>query len=108
MREAASIIVINALLEAGAQISASDPEAMDEAKKIFGNKIEYQADNYAALNNADALLVLTEWNDFREPDFSRIKAGLKNPVVFDGRNIFNPLSMKEHGLQYYSIGRKEV
>ncbi|GBR76014.1 UDP-glucose 6-dehydrogenase [Candidatus Termititenax persephonae] len=108
MREAPAIAIINALRQSGAQISASDPEALNEARKIFGTQIEYQPDNYAALDKADALLILTEWNDFREPDFARIKASLKNPVIFDGRNIFNPTLLKEQGFKYYSIGRKPL
>jgi UDPglucose 6-dehydrogenase len=108
MREAPAIVIINELLQAGAQISASDPEALGEAKKLFGNKIAYQTDNYAALSGADALLILTEWSEFREPDFARIKKELKTPVIFDGRNIFDPLLMQEPGVAYYSIGRKKV
>ncbi|MDR2428187.1 MAG: UDP-glucose/GDP-mannose dehydrogenase family protein [Candidatus Margulisbacteria bacterium] len=108
MREAPAIAVINELLKDGARVSAHDPEALKEAKKIFGARIDYQSDNYAALDKADALLILTEWSEYREPDFARIKSLLKTPVIFDGRNIFNLALMKEHGFKYYSIGRKEA
>jgi len=108
MREAPSIIIINELLKAGAKISASDPEAIGEAKKVFGDKIEYQADNYDTLQDADALLTLTEWREYREPDFERIKKALKTPLIFDGRNMYNGSLMQEHGFSYYSIGRKKV
>lgn len=106
MREAPAIAVINELLKDGARVSAHDPEALKEAKKIFGARIDYQTDNYAALDKADALLILTEWSEYREPDFARIKSLLKTPVIFDGRNIYDPEQMKEQGFQYYSIGRK--
>jgi UDPglucose 6-dehydrogenase len=108
MREAPAITIINELLKNGAQVSAHDPEALYEAEKIFGAQIDYQVDNYAALDQADALLILTEWSEYREPDFARIKSLLKTPVVFDGRNIFSPALMKEYGFKYYSIGRQRV
>ncbi|GBR77459.1 UDP-glucose 6-dehydrogenase [Candidatus Termititenax dinenymphae] len=108
MREAPAVVIINELLQAGAKISATDPEAIGEAKKIFGTKIEYQTDNYAALDQADALLILTEWREYREPDFAEIKKRLKQPLIFDGRNIYSPVLLKEQGFNYYSIGRKEV
>ncbi|MDR1453804.1 MAG: UDP-glucose/GDP-mannose dehydrogenase family protein [Candidatus Margulisbacteria bacterium] len=106
MREAPAITVINELLKNGARVSVHDPEALNEARRIFGAQIDYQTDNYAALDQASALLILTEWSEYREPDFARIKAALKTPVIFDGRNIYSPAQMKEQGFQYYSIGRK--
>ncbi|MDR2431690.1 MAG: UDP-glucose/GDP-mannose dehydrogenase family protein [Candidatus Margulisbacteria bacterium] len=108
VREAPAVSIIRELLKAGARISASDPEALEESRKIFGEKIEYQADNYAALNGADALLILTEWREYREPDFTRLKKELKTPLIFDGRNIYSPALMREQGFAYYSIGRKKV
>jgi UDPglucose 6-dehydrogenase len=105
MRDAPSITVIEALLKAGARVQAFDPEAMDEAKKIFGGRIVYAARNYDALAGAAALLILTEWNEFRRPDFSRIKELLKSPIIFDGRNIYDPAELQKLGFQYFSIGR---
>lgn len=105
MRDAPSITVIESLLKSGAQIQAFDPGAMGEAEKIFGERIRYAKRNYDALAGAAALLVLTEWNEFRRPDFHRIKQLLKNPVIFDGRNIYDPVELNKLGFQYYSIGR---
>lgn len=105
MREAPSVVIINELLAQGAKIKASDPEALKETKKILGDKIEYFEDNYAALDGADALIVVTEWNEFREPDYARIKKALKQPIIFDGRNIYSIPKMKELGFTYFSIGR---
>jgi UDPglucose 6-dehydrogenase len=105
MREAPSIPMIEALLAKGARVQAYDPEAMKAAKGIFGNKIGYSAKNYDALKGADALVVLTEWQEFREPDFARMKKLLRTPVIFDGRNIYQRDEMKTLGFTYYSIGR---
>jgi len=107
MREAPSIIVIETLLKDGAQIQAYDPEASGEGKKIFGERIHYANRNYDALRGADALIVVTEWNEFRRPNFQRIKELLKKPVVFDGRNIYDPAEMRKLGFTYYSIGRRD-
>lgn len=106
MREAPSITVINRLLEAGAKIKAHDPEAMNEARKYFGDNIEYVKDNYEALKEADALTIVTEWNEFRRPNFPKMKSLMKNPVIFDGRNLYEPREMREYGFTYYGIGRK--
>lgn len=106
MRDAPAIVVIEALLQMGARIQAFDPEATVEARKIFGDRIVYAARNYDALDGASALLVLTEWNEFRRPDFERIKELLKEPIIFDGRNIYDPVDLKKLGFDYYSIGRK--
>jgi len=105
MRDAPSITVVEALLEAGAQVQAFDPEAMNEARKLFGARIRYAQHNYDALHGASALLILTEWNEFRRPDFQRIKSLLKEPVIFDGRNIYDPADLHKLGFTYYSIGR---
>ncbi len=108
MREAPSIKIINKLLELGAKIQAYDPAAMENAKFYFKNSIELYEDEYSSLSNADALLILTEWNEFRNPDFTRIKELLKKPLILDGRNIFDPNKIGELGFTYYSIGRVPV
>ena len=107
MRDAPSIVVIEALLKAGGRIEAYDPEAMEEARKILADRVRYHRRNYDALKGADALLVVTEWNEFRRPNFQHMKALLKNPVIFDGRNIFDPAELRRMGFTYYSIGRKD-
>jgi UDPglucose 6-dehydrogenase len=108
MREAPSITLINLLLEAGCRIAAYDPEAKDTAHELFGNRIEYAETNYQACEHADGLVVITEWNEFRRPDFERIKDLLNHPVIFDGRNLYSPSRMEKLGFSYYSIGRPAV
>ena len=105
MREAPSIPLVESLLSAGASVQVYDPEAMQVAKKLFGSRVTYADANYAALKGADALAILTEWNEFRRPDFDRIRSLMKTPVIFDGRNLFAPAQMKQNGFTYYSIGR---
>ncbi len=107
MRDAPSITVIESLLKAGATVQAYDPEATAEAKKVFADRIRYHRRNYDALKGADALLIITEWNEFRRPNFRYIKELLKNPIIFDGRNIFDPEELRRLGFTYYSIGRKD-
>lgn len=107
MREAPAITVINSLLEKGAKINAYDPKATEVAKTIFGDKITYSEKSYYALTDADALIVLTEWNEFRRPDFEKIKATLKSSVIFDGRNLYNVVRLKEMGIEYYCIGKNQ-
>lgn len=107
MREAPSIAVIESLLQARGVIQAYDPEAVAEAKKIFGDRIRYHDHNYDALKEADALIICTEWNEFRRPNFHHIKTLLKSPVIFDGRNIYEPAEMKRLGFVYYSVGRRD-
>ena len=108
MREAASIPLTNSLLDAGATVTAYDPAAMEEAKKEFGQRegLTYAEGPMRALPNADALVIVTEWNEFRSPDFNRIKTELKQPVIFDGRNLYNPAQMHKLGIEHYPIGRK--
>lgn len=106
MREAPSIPLIEALLAAGAKVQSYDPEAMTVARGIFGGRIAYAANNYDALKGADALAIVTEWNEFRRPDFTRMRTLMRSPVVFDGRNLFTPDQMKQSGFTYYSIGRR--
>lgn len=108
MREAPSITIIEALLRANAEVHAHDPEALAEARKIFGDRIHYHRVNYDALRGADALLIVTEWNEFRRPDFDRMKQLMKHPVIFDGRNIYDPEDMRARGFIYYSVGRRPV
>ena len=105
MRDAPAITVIESLLDAGTRVQAFDPEAMEEARKIFGDRIQYTHRNYDALHGASALLILTEWNEFRRPDFGRIQKLLKQPIIFDGRNIYDPIELHKLGFTYYSIGR---
>ena len=105
MREAPAITIINALLEKGAKVQAYDPKAMDMAKFHFADRITYAKNSYEALEQADALLLLTEWNEFRRPDFERIKNLLKTPVIFDGRNQYNKDRMVEKGFTYYCVGK---
>jgi len=105
MREAPAIPLVNSLVEAGAKVQAYDPEAMKVARGIFTDDVLFTASNYDALKGADCLVIVTEWNEFRRPDFDRVKALLKTPVIFDGRNLFTPDQMKQQGITYYSIGR---
>lgn len=105
MREAPSIAIINGLLEAGGQVQAYDPQAMEEAHKIFGDRITLVKDEYEAVHDADALLIITEWNEFREPNFEVMRNTMKNPIIFDGRNIYEPTKMAALGFRYFSIGR---
>jgi UDPglucose 6-dehydrogenase len=108
MREAPAIGLVEALLEAGCTVRVHDPEAMDVARGVFGDRVSYHTKNYEALEGADALLVVTEWNEFRHPDFDRIKSLLKQPLVFDGRNLWEPADMAKNGFTYYPIGRQPV
>jgi len=106
MREAPAIPLIEALLLAGVEVQAFDPEAVRVARGIFGSRITYAASGYDAVKGADALAIVTEWNEFRRPDFGKMRAVMRSPVVFDGRNLFAPAHMKQHGFTYYSIGRR--
>jgi UDPglucose 6-dehydrogenase len=108
MREAPAIPIIEGLLSRGARVQAHDPEAMTVARQVFGDRITYHRLNYDALQGADALLVVTEWNEFRRPDFQRIKQLLRTPVIFDGRNIYDSQVMREHGFTYFGIGLPPV
>ncbi len=108
MREAPSRVLIEGLWNQGATVSAFDPVAVEETKRIYGNdaRIRYAESPMAALQGADALAIATEWKVFRSPDFSVIKATLKQPVIFDGRNLYDPAVLKNEGIEYYPIGRK--
>jgi UDPglucose 6-dehydrogenase len=108
IREASAIYMIDALTAAGASISAFDPEAMNNAKEACGHKITPAESQYDALQNADALIIATEWNEFRTPDFDKIASLLKTPTIFDGRNLFDPAQMKAKGFHYESVGRQAI
>jgi len=108
MREAPALVIAEGLLARGARLGVYDPEAMAEARHHLGDRVTYHANNYDALAGADALLVVTEWNEFRRPDFARMKELLASPTIFDGRNVYDPITMREHGFVYHSIGRRPV
>ena len=112
MREAPAIEMINALNNAGATVQAHDPEAMNEAERVFkgrlGKGVDLFKKRYDALEGADALLIMTEWNEFREPDFFLIKETLGSAAIFDGRNIYDPKRMKKYGIDYFSVGRPNL
>jgi len=107
MREAPSRVLLEALWEAGAKVQAFDPEAMEETQRIYGNRADLtlMGTKEAALANADALVICTEWKNFRAPDFENIKTQLAQPVLFDGRNMFEPKALEDKGIKYFSIGR---
>ena len=104
IREAPSLVLIESLLQAGAAVRAHDPVAMNNVRALLGDRITYCQHHYDTLDDADALAILTEWNEFRNPDFGYIKHKMKSPVIFDGRNLFNPVRMQELGFLYYGIG----
>lgn len=108
IREAPSLYNIDALLELGASVSAYDPEAMNHVRNLLGDKITFTKNPYEALEGADALLIVTEWPQFRTPDFERMNSLLKNKVIFDGRNLYELSQMQELGYTYYSIGRQTI
>ncbi len=105
MREAPAVPLIRGLLAAGATVHAYDPEAMKVAKSIFGSDITFASSSYAALTGADALVIVTEWNEFREPDYGRMRKLMRNPIIFDGRNIYSPDQIRAQGFTYVSMGR---
>jgi UDPglucose 6-dehydrogenase len=106
MREAPSLVIIEKLLQKGASVVAYDPVARHEAQRILGDRITYAADMYEALDQADGLLIVTEWPEFRSPAFEELSGRMKEKLIFDGRNIFDPKDMKEQGFEYYCIGIK--
>jgi len=108
VRESPAINIIKSLLEEGCQISAFDPVAMDNARGVIGDAIDYAADPYKAAEGADALLIVTEWKEFADLDLARLRELLKYPIVLDGRNLYHPDEMAKAGLNYYSIGRPAV
>jgi len=108
LRESPALLLIAELLDAGATVVAHDPVAMPHARELFGERITFAATNYDALAGADALAVATDWNEYRHPDFARIRTTLAKPIVIDGRNLYSPEKMKTLGFEYYSIGRPSV
>jgi len=106
LREAPALALIEAILEEGGAVRAYDPKAMGAAKRVFGDRVTFTSRSYEAAEGADALVVATEWNEFREPDFARIKESMRRPAIFDGRNIYKPASVREHGFHYEGIGRR--
>lgn len=107
MRESPAITIINMLLDKGAKIKAYDPKAMETAKSIFADKIIYASNSYDVLDNADALILITEWNEFKRPSFDKIKSKLKEPIIFDGRNQYDKKRMTDRGIKYISLGIAE-
>jgi UDPglucose 6-dehydrogenase len=108
MRDAPSITIVEGLLTRGAAVAVHDPEALEEARKLFGDRVAYHRTNYDALGGADALLIVTEWNEFRRPDFARMRQLMKQPIILDGRNLYEPEVMRQHGFTYVPIGRAAV
>jgi UDPglucose 6-dehydrogenase len=105
MRDAPSIKIIESLLSDGARVCAYDPEAMEEATRAFGARIQLASSNYGAVEGADALVIVTEWQAFRNPNFDRMKTIMRDAVIFDGRNIYDPVQLRQLGFKYYSVGR---
>ncbi|MEY3386313.1 MAG: hypothetical protein RIR53_1124 [Bacteroidota bacterium] len=108
VREAPSFVIIDRLLSEGATVVAFDPEARETTQRVIGDRITYSDDAYAALNGADVLIIATEWQEFRDPEFSRMRSLLASPIIFDGRNIYDPREMSERGFEYHSVGRGSV
>lgn len=108
IREAPALYIIRELLKEGATVTVFDPEAMKNVKNEFGDQVKYSESQYEALENADALIIATEWNEFRTPDFSKLAASLKNKAIFDGRNLFDLTAMKDLGYYYQSVGREVI
>jgi len=106
MRDAPAIPIVEKLLAAGASVSAYDPEAMEEAKRIFGSRVQYCSSNYACLDGVDALLLITEWQAFRNPNFERMKSLMRHPVIFDGRNLYDAEHLRPLGFTYYGVGKR--
>jgi len=105
VRESPALYVIEDLLSRGMQVRAFDPKGMENTRKVLGERIAYTQDAYEAVAGADGLAIITEWNMFKSPDMDRIKTLLKTPVIFDGRNLFNPEEVRGHGFTYFGIGR---
>ncbi len=108
IRESPAIDIVEGLLEAGATVVAYDPEAMEETRKVFGSRVRFADTNYGCLPGSDAVLLITEWQVFRNPDFDRMKSEMRQLVIFDGRNVYNPKQISEMGFTYYGIGRSQA
>jgi UDPglucose 6-dehydrogenase len=105
LRAAPSLALIDELLAEGALVTAHDPVAIDNARRLLGERVQFVQNPYAAVEDADGLFLVTEWNEFRQPDFARIKSAMKQPVLFDGRNVWNAKRVREMGFTYYGVGR---
>ncbi|MFT5480881.1 MAG: UDPglucose 6-dehydrogenase, partial [Bacteroidia bacterium] len=108
IREAPALYIIEELKKAGASVCAFDPEAMANVKRLLGDGIDYVDNMYDAVQNADALIIATEWSEFRNPNFARVTEGLRNKLIFDGRNVFSLEKMEEMGYTYCSVGRRTI
>ena len=106
MREAPAIAIVEKLLAAGASVRAYDPKSEEQARRAFDERVTLCGRAYEAVTGADALVVVTEWNEFREPDFARIRALMRRPAIFDGRNVYDPRVVRAHGFHYEGIGRR--
>jgi len=106
IREAPALDIMDALLSDGASVSAFDPEAMENVRKLYDSRVKFGKNRYEILEGADALIIATEWNEFRTPDFVSVKEKLKHPAIFDGRNLFDVVEMEKKGFEYFSIGRR--
>jgi UDPglucose 6-dehydrogenase len=106
MRAAPAIAIIERLLGCGAAVRAYDPKAEEQARRLFGDRVAFTGRAYEAVKGADALVVVTEWNEFREPDFARIRSLMRHPAIFDGRNIYDPKVIRDNGFYYEGIGRR--
>jgi UDPglucose 6-dehydrogenase len=105
IREAPSHIIIQGLREKGAEVAAYDPEAIETTRQVFGDTIEYGDSKYDVIDDADALVICTEWHEFRRPDLAEVRNRIGRPLILDGRNLYEPERMAEMGFEYYSIGR---
>jgi UDPglucose 6-dehydrogenase len=108
VRESSALVLIKELLAAGAKVNASDPEAINTTRREIGDKVNYFPHNYESLKGVDGLFVVTEWSEFRNPDFERMKSLMRTPVIFDGRNLYNPHTLAEVGFKYFRIGAPGV
>ena len=108
IREAPALVLIDQLLAGGATVCATDPVALEIVRKQLGDRIEYDESNYGCAKGADALVLVTEWHEFRRPSFERLKSLMKQPVLFDGRNIWSPAEVRAAGFTYYGIGRGKL
>jgi UDPglucose 6-dehydrogenase len=108
IREAPAIFIIESMLAAGAEVAIYDPRAMDNARRILAGRVRYGRDAYDVLEQADALVISTEWNEFRSPDFERMRSAMRQPIIFDGRNLYEPAAMARYGYEYHSVGRPDV
>src|SRR6185436_16125436 len=107
-RESPAFRIIDSLLEAGATVTAYDPEATANSERKYGSTVTFATSAMNALANADALIIATEWQEFRKPDFAKMKQTLKEPIIFDGRNLYELQTMETAGIEYYSVGRRTI